>query len=232
ARRGFALLRALGAAARGERERAPARLDFAIAADGLDDALPETLRRAVLDVAGDWSETLEPLEGEPAAPRDAALARVASAWTASSAEIAGPALARLGSARFAADAEALVWTALGRAAAVPASRETRAWIERMPSRALRRLRRVLGSLDEASLERFDFGAWTHALQGLALARAVDRCSGDLRSAIECARAESLRADGDALPPEADLTPLATGAGTVRELVGRAVRAWLRSVAAA
>lgn len=227
--RGQALLRAIGATTASEREAAPERLDFSIGAERLEDGLGERLREAALVVAGDWSEALGEASADAPASPEGALAPAAEAWSSVCAELAGPALARLGAERFAADAEALVWTSLGAAASVPASRETRAWIDRFPARGLRRLRRALGSVDEAALRRFRFADWACALRGLALARAVDRCNGDLRSALACARAEALRASGEALPAEADLTPLAVGAGVPREVVTRAVRAWLATL---
>jgi hypothetical protein len=131
--------------------------------------------------------------------------------------------------RFASIAETLLWTALGAAASVDASPETRAVVDRFSARALRRLRRALAGVEPGALRRFDFVAWARALRGLALARAVDRCDGDLRAALECARAEITCGDGAALPVEADLTPIAVGAGIARELVSRAVCAWTQGL---
>jgi tetratricopeptide (TPR) repeat protein len=228
--RGLALLVALGAATRAEREQTPLPIDFAIGADGLDDPLAEQLRETVLAVAGDWAEALgDAGETIAAVASQSPIARCASAWNVASGEIAGPALARLPVDHFAATAETLLWTALGAAATVDASPETRAFVDRFSARALRRLRRALSGVEAGALRRFDFVDWARALRGLALARAVDRCNGDLRAALECARAEVACGDGAALPVEADLTPIALGAGIARELVSRAVRAWIRAL---
>lgn len=230
AERGVALLVALGAATRAERETLPARIDFAIGAEGLDDPLAEQLRETALAVAGDWAEALGgPGDGAAVVAAHGPIARCAAAWNVASSEVAGAALAQLPSDRFAATAETLLWTALGAAATVDASAETRAFVDRFSARALRRLRRALSGIEPASLRRFDFVGWTRALRGLALARAVDRCDGDLRAALECARAEIACGDGTPLPSEADLTPVALGAGVARELVARAVRAWIRGL---
>lgn len=229
--RGLALLVALGAATRAERELVPGRIDFPIDSDALDDPLAERLRDAVLSVAGDWAEALGGGTAESAVmvPSGGPIARCAAAWSATSSEVAGPALAQLAVDRFAATAEVLLWTAQGAAASVDASQDTRGFVDRFSARALRRLRRALAGLDPAELRRFDFVAWARALRGLALARAVDRCDGDLRAALECARAEVACSDGAALPDEADLTPIALGAGIARELVSRAVSVWIRSL---
>lgn len=230
AARGVALLVALGAATRAERETTPARLDFGIGADVLADPLAERLRDGALAVAGDWAEALgSTTETAAVVASNGSIARCAAAWGVASAQLAGPALAQLPVDRFAATAETLLWTALGAAATVDASPETRAFVDRFSARALRRLRRALASVDPGALRRFDFAAWARALRGLALANAVDRCDGDLRAALECARAEVACGDGAALPVEADLTPIALGAGISRELVSRAVAAWLRAL---
>lgn len=226
---GMALLRALGAAAAAEREHAPERFALAIARPKLDDDFGQTLREAFRAIAGDWAEALGDVEEPVAANLDPVLGAISRAWRAACTDDLGPALATLAPDQLAAQAEALVWTALGAASTVEASRETRAVIDRLSGRALRRLRRGIGDVDPQQLRRFDFAAWTTSLRAAALATAVDRCEGDIRAGLCCARADALRASGEALAPEADLTPFALGAGTSRALVSLAVRAWVGAI---
>jgi hypothetical protein len=226
---GMALLRALGATTAAERASAPVRLGFAIGATRLEDALGERLREAFLAIAGDWAQALGELGAAGMDGVDPTIAHVARTWRAASAECVGPALSELGVAEFAAQAEALVWTSLGAAATIEARPEVRTFIDRVSGRALRRLRRGLGGVESAVLRRFDFVAWAHALRALALARAVDQCDGDLRTALGCARADVMRTDGAPLPDEADLAPFAAGLGTAQGLMALAVRAWLATL---
>jgi tetratricopeptide (TPR) repeat protein len=228
---GMALLRALGATAPGERSAAPETLGFAIAGEQLAAANDEAMRAAILAVAGDWAEAL-PHAGDVTARSDgpdAAIAHMQAAWTAARHVIGGPALAALAPEAFARVAEALVGTALGTASSLVASRDALAVAERISGRAIRRLRRALGAIDAATLRRFDFDAWTAALRGLALARAVDRCDGDLRGALLCAQFAESPASTSLAPVEADLLPWVSGSGVAREVVGRAVQAWLDSL---
>ena len=228
---GMALLRALGATAPGERSAAPETLGFAIAGEQLAAATDEAMRAAILAVAGDWAEAL-PHAGDVTARSDgpdAAIAHMQAAWTAARHVIGGPALAALAPEAFARGAEALVGTALGTASSLVASRDALAVAERISGRAIRRLRRALGAIDAATLRRFDFDAWTAALRGLALARAVDRCDGDLRGALLCAQFAESPASTSLAPVEADLLPWVSGSGVAREVVGRAVQAWLDSL---
>jgi hypothetical protein len=99
----------------------------------------------------------------------------------------------------------------------------------MSGRATRRLRRALGSLDAAALGRFDFDAWTASLRGLALANAIDACEGDLRAGLLCAQQLEMPAGTPLSPVEVDLVPWIRDASAAREVVGRALRAWLESI---
>jgi len=228
---GMALLRALGATAPGERSAAPETLGFAISGERLAAASDEAMRDAILTVAGDWAEALPHTEDAPArsdAP-DAAIAHVQTAWKAAQRVVGGPALAALAPETFARGAEALVRTALGTASSLAASRDALAVAERFSGRAIRRLRRALAAIDAATLQRFDFDAWTAALRGLALACAVDRCDGDLRAALLCAQSAESPASTSLAPVEADLTPWVGGSGVARDLIDRAMRAWLDSL---
>jgi hypothetical protein len=67
------------------------------------------------------------------------------------------------------------------------------------------------------------------MRGLALARAVDRCDGDLRAALLCAHAAESPASTALAPVEADLMPWISGSSVARELVARAMHAWLDSL---
>ena len=227
AAQGMALLRALGAVAPGERNAAADTLDFAIGADRLEDATGETMRQAILSVAGDWAEALP--STDLAAGTDPAISHVQRAWDAALRVIAGPALAVLSPAAFARGAEALAYTALGIASTLATSDDALDAARGLSGRAARRLRRALGALDTSALERFDFDAWTSSLRGLALANAVDRCDGDLRAALLCAQQREARPGTPLVPVEADLVPWLRGSDAAREAVGRAVRAWLRSL---
>jgi tetratricopeptide (TPR) repeat protein len=228
---GMALLRALGATAPGERSAAAETLGFAISGERLAAASDEAMREAILAVAGDWAEALPQTEEVTARSdaHDAAIAHVQTAWKAALRVVGGPTLAALEPETFARGAEALVRTALGTASSLAASRDALAVAERLSGRATRRLRRALGAIDAAALQRFDFDAWTAAMRGLALARAVDRCDGDLRAALLCAHAAE-SPDSTALAPvEADLVPWISGSSVARELVARAMHAWLDSL---
>ena len=229
--RGMALLRALGAASPGERLAAPETLGFAIGGERLDAGTDEAMREAILTVAADWAEAL-PNADENAAqgdPPDASISHVHAAFCAAQRVLGGPALAVLSPDTFARGAEALVCTALGTASSLVASRDALAVAERMSGRAIRRLRRALGAVDADTLRRFDFDSWTAALRGLALARAVDRCDGDLRAALLCAQLAESPAGTPLAPVEADLVPWVSGSCVARDLVARAVRAWLESL---
>ncbi len=229
--RGMALLRALGASSPGERSAAPETLGFAIGGERLDVEADEAMREAILAVAGDWAELLpkaESLGSEGEAP-EASIAHIQSAWTAAQRALAGAPLAALSPDAFARGAEALVRTALGTAASLAASRDALAIAERMSGRAIRRLRRALGGIDADTLRRFDFDAWTAALCGLALASAVDRCDGDLRAALLCAQLAEAPAATPIASVEIDLGPWVSGSAIARDLVGRAVRAFLDSL---
>jgi predicted Zn-dependent protease len=228
---GMALLRALGATAPGERSAAPETLGFAISGERLATAADEAMRDAILAVAGDWAEALPQAEEVTArsdAP-DAAIAHVQAAWNAAQRVVGGPALTALAPELFARGAEALVGTALGTASSLVASRGALAVAERISGRAIRRLRRALGAIDAATLRHFDFDAWTASLRGLALARAVDRCDGDLRAALLCAQFAESPASTSLAPVEADLVPWVSGSRVARDLLGRAVHAWLDSL---
>jgi Tfp pilus assembly protein PilF len=229
--RGMALLRALGSSSPGERLAAPETLGFAIGGERLDAETDEAMREAILTVAEDWAEAL-PNADENAAQADAAdasIAHVHAAFCAAQRVLGGPALAVLSPGAFARSAEALVCTALGTASSLVASRDALAVAGRMSGRAIRRLRRALGAVDADTLRRFDFDAWTAALRGLALACAVDRCDGDLRAALLCAQLAESPAGTPPAPVEADLVPWVSGSAVARDLVGRAVRAWLESL---
>jgi predicted Zn-dependent protease len=228
---GMALLRALGATAPAERSAAPETLGFAISGERLANAPGEAMRDAILAVAGDWAEALPHAEDVTArsdAP-DAAIAHVQAAWNAALRVVGGPALAALAPAVFARGAEALIRTALGTASSLVASRDALAVAERISGRAIRRLRRALGASDAATLQHFDFDAWTASLRGLALAHAVDRCDGDLRGALLCAQFAESPARSSLAPVEANLLPWVTSSGVARDLIGRAVHAWLDSL---
>jgi hypothetical protein len=160
---------------------------------------------------------------------DAAIAHVQAAWKTAQRVVGGPALTALAPEVFARGAEALVGTALGTASSLVASRGALAVAERISGRAIRRLRRALGAIDAATLRHFDFDAWTASLRGLALARAVDRCDGDLRAALLCAQFAESPASTSLAPVEADLVPWVSGSRVARDLLGRAVHAWLDSL---
>jgi hypothetical protein len=160
---------------------------------------------------------------------EASIAHVHAAFRAAQRVLGGPALEVLEPDAFARGAEALVCTALGTASSLVASRGALAIAERISGRAIRRLRRALGGIDADTLRRFDFDAWTASLRGLALARAVDRCDGDLRAALLCAQLAESPAGTPPAPVEADLVPWVSGSALARDLFGRAVRAWLEAL---
>ena len=127
---------------------------------------------------------------------------------------------------FARGAAALVGLALGTASSLVASRDALAVAEQVSGRAIRKLRRALGDFGPEALRRFDFDAWTAAMLGLALARATDRSDGDLRAALLCAQlAESPPGTAPA-SAETDLVPWIAGSAVARDVVRRAVRAWV------
>ena len=226
--RGMALLRALGASSATEREAAPETLGFPIGADFLDEKTDEMLRQAILEIADEWAAALPQAEeaSSPTGGLDASVAPLESAWFAARRALGGPALALLSPDAFARCAEALVGLALGTASSLVASRDALAVAERVSGRAIRKLRRALGDFGPEALRRFDFDAWTAAMLGLALARATDRSEGDLRAALLCAQ---LAESPPGTPPasaETDLVPWIAGSTLARDVVRRAVRAWV------
>ncbi len=229
--RGLALLRALGASSLGERLAAPETLGFTIGSESLEGEANEALREAILAVADDWAEALPHQDGiaSQGDVPDASIAHVQAAWCAAQRVIGGPALAILSPDAFARGAEALVGMALGTAASLVASRDALAVAERVPGRAIRRLRRALAGIDAEALRRLDFDAFTATLRSLALARAVDRSDGDLRAALLCAQLAESPAGTPLAPVEADLAPWVSGSKVALDVFNRAVRAWLESL---
>ena len=102
-----------------------------------------------------------------------------------------------------------------------------------------KVRKTLDSTTAADIASIDFEAWRTELQVMAAALALDRCNGDLRTALTAlvgaiaARERDAEATScDEIPELADITALVAGSPVACRLLERVVLRWCDDIAGA
>jgi tetratricopeptide (TPR) repeat protein len=211
ARRGSALLRALGAASPIDRATEASRFDLACEATLLALAPAEESLRSILVVLApllearvtDWFPADSPETAELEATASEPCPQVL--WQTAARKLVGtPELLRLDVTELRAALETAIATA----------REGR--LGREGSRALRRLQ-------DPRLELVDLATWRTALRARVWARVADALDGDLRVVLAAIAAE---AGAGTLRADEDLTPWLTESPEAAALLRPLLRAWL------
>jgi hypothetical protein len=96
----------------------------------------------------------------------------------------------------------------------------------------RKLRRTLGCTSAADVAGIDFELWRTELQAMAAALALDRCNGDLRTALTALAHAPASSSEDGAPDgnrgiseTGDITSLVAGSPVARRLLERVVLSW-------
>lgn len=212
ARRGDALLHALGVASALERSSTPTRLDLACeaampalapAGEGLRSLLAVLAPRVEAELASHFAAEAPATSGPEPDPARADDLRVS--WRSAAGKLVGvPELLGLEAARLRTALEAMI--AIGREGG----------LGREANRALRRF-------DDRTLPLLDLDDWRTTLRARAWARVADALDGDLRLVLTAIAAE---AGAGPLAEDEDLTPWLAEAPDAVALLRALLRAWL------
>jgi len=231
---GLALVRTLGLASPEERSQAPDALPHQLGrASRFDDALWEKARRVAQHAAQDLALALAP--SQPQLPSDQGDEAQRAFWALlreAEVELTAPFLPSLPVDELARTLRSLATIALD-PGGHPGEGEVATALDRSLGRWTRRkMRRNLGSTSADDIAGIDFELWRAELQAMAAALALDRCNGDLRTALTALAHAPASSDEDE-PPDSyegisetgDITSLVAGSPVARQLLERVVLTW-------
>jgi len=231
---GLALVRTLGLASPEERSQAPDALPHQLGrASRFDDAVWEKARRVAQQAAQDLALALAP--SQPQLPSDQGDEAQRAFWALlreAEVELTAPFLPLLPVDELARTLRSLATIALD-PGGHPGEDEVATALERSLGRWTRRkLRRTLGSTSANDIAGVDFELWRTELRAMAAAVALDRCNGDLRTALTALAHPPASSNEDG-PPDSyqgisetgDITSLVAGSPVARQLLERVVLTW-------
>jgi len=236
---GLALLRALGLASPEERDRSPDALPLRLGRTArFDDPLWEKLRRVVQNAAQDLAQALGSSKPQP--PSDEGGEAQRAFWALlreAEAELTAPFLASLPVDELARTLRSLVGLALG-SGSVTGDAPVATALDRSLGRWTRRkLRKTLDDTSADDIAGIDFEAWQAELRTMAAVLALDRCNGDLRTALTALVGENAGQTPDTgtdaredIPEMADITALVAGSPVASRLLERVVVSWCDDIA--
>lgn len=224
---GLALLRALGAASPAEAADAPRGIPLRLAdTPALSDDAAEAMRRLIQETGHEIADALgTSTERETPTGRSEEETSFLQALQEEEDQLGAPGLVGLAD-----DSLRRVLTRVGASVLAPRSTPDDALGAALDRKlglwSRRRLRRILDGVSLDAIERIDPSAWRRELRQLAAEAALDRCGGDLRTALLAL----------ALPPEeplpaesADVADLVRRSPDARALARRATAAWCAHV---
>ncbi len=225
---GLALLRALGAASPDESARAPHGWPIRLGErPAMNDPVAESMRRLIQETAREIASAYA-LSAER--PEVRGRSDEETAWLSALREeedqLGAPGLAGL-------DVDALAGVLNGVATAVldpraiaPEDANTASLERALGMWSRRRLRRMLEGVSLSDVAAMDAARWRADLEGLAAHAALDRCGGDLRTALLAMALDA----GEPLPAEsADLTDLVRRSTAATNLLHQAITTWCDSM---
>jgi len=221
ARRGMALLGALGVLSVYEREDGESHIEWRIGRQRPQlTELGAALQKGVQAASPFWAELLPEFEepGERKQDVTPPLAALREAYLAAEAELLAPGW-------FALRGEALL-EALRLVIRSGSDESAPEPLLQAGNRVRRRLRKAVGDFDLAVLEEFDAARWQQALAIQALAVAVDASGGDLRSGLQFALAAQNEGASLRYEADVDLTPWVPESAAAVGLYERALNLWL------
>lgn len=233
AENGRALLTALGCASPEEIAQAPARIALTL---GQPATLPSPLGEQLRSVVQSASEEIREALGAPASMPGATsgndpITRFRAAALAAEAELAAPGLLPLPTDELADVVRCVALLGLDPDAVHTSGATLNALSETVGRRTRKRIRRLLGETDAASIEAYEFSDWRRELRAAAAARAVDRGACNLRDALIARVCNAEDRMPDEFPEHADIAHAVQGCADARALFRRATRAWLRQISA-
>ncbi len=229
-RNGLAILSAVGFASPRERARAPDRIALRVAQQPqLQDTAWEKARRIAQTCAVEIAEALG-ASANTATPQNLhPCAAYRAAALAAEGELAAPALVPLSNAEI---ADALCLVAELAEESDQVSRDGRlvnALSAALGRRTRRRVKRILEPLTAAQVAAIDFDAWRVGLREVASAVALDATGGDLSTALLAQLAEDPNQETREVGTEDDLGARIRANSAARNLLERAVLAWVDSL---
>jgi tetratricopeptide (TPR) repeat protein len=226
---GLAILRALGAATPEERIEAPARPPLSLLSQpSMRDPVWEAARRIAQEAAEEIGKALGVGNGSETPHSDALnpMAGFRASVTAAEGELSAPALVPLPTPELGSAITLTAQLALDAPCVSADGDLVNALSASLGRRARRRVRRVLGEIDAASIASIDLEAWRTDFRGMASAFALESSKVELRVAVT---AWLRPGDGDhaqAIPPEADVSQLVAAHPEASALLRCLISAWV------
>ena len=224
---GLGVLRALGIASPDEAAEAPESLPVRIGGTPqLEDPLWETARRITNLASQEIGQALARVERRSA--DNGASEAVRAFWELlgeAQSELCAPGLCDLSSEEL----SSTVYTVTALAADPGGNCNDGPYLYALDQAlgrwARRKIRKSLGNHSVRQIQGIDYDAWRDELRVLAAAIAVDRCEGDLRTALVTLATDGGRREPRELSETANLTAVVAGAPLARRLLRRAVQVW-------
>jgi hypothetical protein len=226
---GLAVLRALGVATPEERIKAPARPAISLVNQAsMSNPVWETAREIAREAAQEIGEALGTGNG-PEIPESGSLDPMAgfrAAVTAAEGELSAPALVPLPTPELGSAITLVAQLALDASCVSADAALVSALSSSLGRRARRRVRRVLGEVDPASIASIDFEAWRADLRGLASALALESSKVALRIALTAWLQPGDGGDAEPIPAEADVSQLVAACPEASALLRSVISAWV------